>query len=49
MTPETILSLLCKLTDTIDAQQRTIDALQAQVDQLTPEPEAPEWPTPTDT
>lgn len=29
MTPDSILALLCKLNDTIDAQQAQIDQLQA--------------------
>lgn len=37
MTPELILSLLCKLTATVDAQQAQIEALQAEIARLTPE------------
>lgn len=48
MTPETILSLLCKLTDTIDAQRARIDTLEAEVARLTDAKER-EWPTPTST
>lgn len=42
MAPDSILSLLCKLNDTIDAQQRQIDQLQAEVSRL--QPPAPERP-----
>lgn len=50
MTPETILSLLCKLNDTIDAQQAELDRLRAEIARLTADTEEPsEWPTPTST
>lgn len=51
MTPESLLSVICKLNDTIDAQQAQIEQLQVEIARLTPDTEeAPEWPdTPTNT
>lgn len=34
MTTDSVLSLLCKLNDTIDAQQQQIDALSARIKEL---------------
>lgn len=39
MTPDTILSLLCKLNDTIDALQAENERLQAENERLTTEAE----------
>lgn len=50
MTSDSILSLLCKLNDTIDAQQRQIEQLQDELRQLQADNgEAHEWPTDTST
>jgi prefoldin subunit 5 len=42
-----ILGVMAKLNRTIDAMQQQIDQLTAEVQRLTPPSEEPSWPTPS--